>query len=76
MKLVESAAGKDGELPAAETCALDEGEEEEQFDAVEFKTKGRKFFKKFAPGAKKTSAKGNYRDEFHDVSTDHSSLLG
>jgi len=47
MKLVESSAGKDGELPAAETCALDEGEEDEHFDAVEFKSKGRKFLKKF-----------------------------
>jgi len=47
MKLVESASGKDGELPAAETCALDEGEEDEHFDAVEFKSKGRKFLKKF-----------------------------
>ena len=47
MKLIESSAGKDGELPAAETCALDEGEEDEHFDAVEFKSKGRKFLKKF-----------------------------
>jgi len=39
MKLVESSAGKDGELPAAETRALDEGEEDEHFDAVEFKSK-------------------------------------
>jgi len=53
MKLVESASGKDGELPAAETCALDEGEEDEHFDAVQFKSKGRKFLKKF----KKASSK-------------------
>jgi len=54
MKLVESATGKDGELPAAETCALDEGEEDEHFDAVEFKSKGRKFLKKFRkPSSKK-----------------------
>jgi len=54
MKLVESASGKDGEMPAAETCALDEGEEDEHFDAVEFKTKGRKFLKKFKkPSGKK-----------------------
>lgn len=49
MKLVESAAGKDGELPAAETCALDEGEEDDQ-DAVVFKKKGSKFLQKFKPG--------------------------
>jgi hypothetical protein len=48
MKLVESAGGKDGaELPAAETCALDEGEDDEQYDAVEFRKKGaRKLFGK------------------------------
>jgi len=28
---------KDGELPEVETCALDDGEDEEQFDAVHFK---------------------------------------
>ena len=56
MKLVESANEKDGELPAAETCALDEGEEDEHFDAVEFKSKGRKFLKKFKkPSAKKVN---------------------
>jgi len=49
MKLVESAGGKDGaELPAAETCALDEGEDDEQFDAVQYKTKGRKIFAKLS----------------------------
>jgi len=53
MKLVESASGKDGELPAAETCALDEGEDDEHFDAVEFKSKGRKFLKKFKKPSKK-----------------------
>ena len=50
MKLVASAGGKDGnydELPAAETCALEDGEEEEQFDAVHFKEeRGNKFFNK------------------------------
>ncbi|ESP03535.1 hypothetical protein LOTGIDRAFT_81462, partial [Lottia gigantea] len=29
MKLVETAGGKDGELPAAESCGLDEGEDED-----------------------------------------------
>lgn len=54
MKLVESTSGKDGELPAADTCALDEGEEDEQFDAaVEFRQKGRKLFGKFKHSAKK-----------------------
>ena len=54
MKLVESSSGKDQEMPAAETCALDEGEEDEHFDAVEFKSKGRKFLKRFKkPSGKK-----------------------
>jgi len=53
MKLVESASGKDGEMPAAETCALDEGEEDKHFDAVEFKSKGRTFLKKFKKPADK-----------------------
>jgi len=54
MKLVESSSGKEGEMPAAETCALDEGEEDEHFDAVEFKSKGRKFLKNFKiPSSKK-----------------------
>jgi len=47
MKLIESSIGKDGgELPAAETCALDEGEDDDQFDAVQIKSKGRKLFGK------------------------------
>ena len=53
-KLVESTSGKDSELPAAETCALDEGEEDEQFDAVEFKQKGSKLFRKLKQPSKKT----------------------
>lgn len=54
MKLIESTSGKDGELPAAETCALDEGEEDDQFDAtVEFKQKGRKLFGKLKHSVKK-----------------------
>ena len=53
MKLIESSSGKEGELPAAETCALDEGEDEDQFDAVQFKKKGNKFFSKFKPTTRK-----------------------
>ncbi len=51
MKLVSNSAGtKDGELPAAETCALSD-DEEEQYDAVQFKdAKGSKFFSKFKLG--------------------------
>ena len=47
MKLVESSSGKYSEMPAPETCALDEGEDEdEHFDAVMVR-KGTKFFEKF-----------------------------
>ena len=49
MKLIESTGNtRDGELPAVDSCGLDEGEEDEQFDAVEFKKKS-KFFGKFTP---------------------------
>jgi hypothetical protein len=70
MKLVHSGANsKDGELPAAETCALDEGEDEEQFDAVEFKeSKGKKLFNKLKSMA-------NKKEDFYEVSMEHSSLL-
>lgn len=47
MKLVEGKGGT-GELPAAETCGLDDEDEEDdidsdlkQFDSVEFKQKGK-----------------------------------
>ncbi|XP_013411931.1 UPF0577 protein KIAA1324-like homolog isoform X2 [Lingula anatina] len=50
MKLVEG-SGQDGELPAAETCALDEGEDE-VMDSVKFSGKG--FFKKLKSMAGKT----------------------
>lgn len=46
-KLIESTGGRDGELPGVDTCALDDGEEDE-FDAVDFKKKAR-FFGKFSP---------------------------
>lgn len=55
MKLVGATEGKDGEmeLPTAETCALSE-DEEEQFDAVDFKeAKGNKFFSKIKNMGKK-----------------------
>ena len=44
MKLVVSSNG-DLELPAAETCALDNEDDDEQCDRVHFKQKG-KFFTK------------------------------
>ena len=66
MKLVESSSGKDQEMPAAETCALDEGEEDEHFDAVEFKSKGRKFLKRFKkPSGKKV--RNNFRRRMTSV---------
>jgi len=70
MKLVESASGKDGELPAAETCALDEGEEDEHFDAVEFKSKGRTFLKKFKKptSSKKVNHLQKSRDQTEEFS--------
>lgn len=42
-----NSSSKDGELPEVETCALDDGEDEDQFDAVHFQeSKGKRFFKK------------------------------
>ena len=53
MKLVAGAGGKDGELPAAESCAMDEGEEDE-FDAVRFnESKGKRFFNRIKSLGKK-----------------------
>ena len=53
-KLIENRDGKDGELPAADSCGLDEGEDDEQFDTVAFKeSKGKAFFKKIKIMAKK-----------------------
>ena len=53
MKLVAPREGKDGvELPAAETCALDDDDEDDEegstdFESVQFKeSKGVKFFSK------------------------------
>ncbi len=50
MKLVADANTRDGELPAAESCGLDdEDEEDEQVEHVSFQQgKGRKFFSRFA----------------------------
>lgn len=46
MKLVANSDSKCGELPAAETCGMDE-DEEDQFDAVQFKeSKGKKLLNK------------------------------
>jgi hypothetical protein len=51
MKLVESSAGKDGcELPAAESCALDEGEEDDVDKVI------------FTRGGKKSKANRNRED--------------
>jgi len=53
MKLVEGAQGKDGELPAAQTCAWsDEDEEEELNNRVAFKSKGDKLFGKLGNSSK------------------------
>ena len=55
MKLVESSSGKYSEMPAPETCALDEDEDdEEHFDAVKVR-KGNKFFGKFKLAQNKRS---------------------
>lgn len=43
MKLVESSAGKDGELPGVESCALhDDDDEEEGSDRVVFSKGGKR----------------------------------
>lgn len=43
MKLVESSSGKDGELPAAESCGLhDDDDEDETSDRVVFAKGGKK----------------------------------
>ena len=57
MKLVAPSDGKEVELPAAETCALSEEDEEEEFDAVRFtESKGNKFFNKIKSiGGKKVN---------------------
>ena len=56
MKLVADANTKEGELPAAESCGLDEEDEDEQFDSVKFNEgKGRKFFSRLKMGSKRVS---------------------
>jgi hypothetical protein len=53
MKLIESSTGKYSEMPAPDSCALDEGEDEdEHFDAVKVR-KGKQFFSKFKMPQKK-----------------------
>jgi len=64
MKLVGTSGGRDGELPAAETCALDEGEDDEQFDAVKFQeSKGKRFFNKL----KSMTSKGEDDNPFETI---------
>ncbi|XP_076357562.1 endosome/lysosome-associated apoptosis and autophagy regulator family member 2-like isoform X1 [Tachypleus tridentatus] len=46
MKLVQSNSAKEGELPSAESCAIDD-EEEEQYDSVAFTNKGNGLLGKF-----------------------------
>jgi len=66
MKLIESSTGKYSEMPAPETCALDEGEEEdEHFDAVKIR-KGTKFFGKFRLPHNRDRAAGNKMDDDDD----------
>ena len=58
MKLIGTSENRDGshELPAAETCALSEDDDDEQFDSVQFKeSKGTKFFSKIKNMGKKVS---------------------
>ena len=56
MKLVADSNTREGELPAAESCGLDEDDEEEQFDSVKFNEgKGRKFFSRLKSGGKRVS---------------------
>ncbi|XP_074646985.1 endosome/lysosome-associated apoptosis and autophagy regulator family member 2-like [Tubulanus polymorphus] len=67
MKLVTSGPNKDGdaELPAAETCAIDEGEDDENFDSVQFsrESKGKKLFNKLKSMAGKRE---NFRAYYGD----------
>ncbi|XP_023228240.1 UPF0577 protein KIAA1324-like, partial [Centruroides sculpturatus] len=46
MKLVQSSSSKDGELPTAESCAI-EDDEEDHFESMTFNEKGRGIFGKF-----------------------------
>ena len=58
MKLV-SGSSKNGELelPAADSCGLSEGEEDDQFDAVHFKeSKGKNIFHKLKNMRKNVSS--------------------
>ncbi|XP_053377505.1 endosome/lysosome-associated apoptosis and autophagy regulator family member 2-like isoform X2 [Mercenaria mercenaria] len=53
MKLVENAGGAEGELPGVDSCALEEGEDE-QGDSVQIRSsKGARFFKKLSNKIKK-----------------------
>ena len=52
MRLVEGAQGKEGELPAAQTCAWSDDEEEELNNRVAFKTKGDQLFGKLGNNSK------------------------
>lgn len=65
MKLVEASSGKEGELPAAESCALhDDEDEEDSSDRVVF-----------AKGGKKTgwfSGRGGKKVNYDN--TEHSAL--
>ena len=55
-KLIESRDGKEGELPGADSCGLDEEEDDEHYDAVAFKeSKGKQLFKKIKFMAKKVN---------------------
>mgnify|MGYP001796459472 FL=1 len=63
MRLVEGAQGKEGELPAAQTCAWsDDDEEEELNNRVAFKTKGDQLFGKLGNNSKVIT---NVPDFFH-----------
>ncbi|XP_013787341.1 UPF0577 protein KIAA1324-like homolog [Limulus polyphemus] len=47
MKLVQSSSSKEGELPSAESCAIDDDDEEQYEDSLSFSDKGNGLLGKF-----------------------------
>lgn len=60
-------SNKDGELPEVETCALDDGEDEDQFDAVHFKESKRK---RLMNKLKSIGSKHGNMEEFEPIRMD------
>ena len=52
MRLVEGAQGKEGELPAAQTCGWSDDDEDMDSDKVAFKAKGDMLFGKLGNSSK------------------------